>query len=309
MKLFYISHPACGLHRAPHGHPEAPERLDSIEDRLITAGIEPWLRHREAPLVTREQLLRVHTADYLDTLEQKHPEPGAWSVVDAGDTFMNHHSLEAAKRAAGGVVLGVDLVMAHSTHTAFCCVRPPGHHAGANYGMGFCLYNNVAVGAAHAMAEYGLTRVAIVDFDVHHGNGTEDIFKDEPRVLFCSSFQHPFYPNIGGELQNEHIINMPLPRDSDGIALRNAMVDHCLPALDAFKPELVMISAGFDGHMEDEMANFRLVESDYEWITRELYALAREHCEGRLVSTLEGGYDLSALGRSVSAHLKVLTED
>lgn len=309
MKLFYISHSDCSRHEVPLGHPEASARMDAIEDRLIAAGIEPWLRHREAPLVTREQLLRVHTAAYLDSLEAKQPAEGEWAVIDGGDTYMGPHSLTAAKRSAGGVVLGVDLVLEHSTHTAFCCGRPPGHHAGRDYGMGFCFYNNVAVGAAHALEAHGLKRVAIIDFDVHHGNGTEDIFQDDERVLFCSSFQHPFYPNRGGTMQSDRIINIPLPRDSDGMALRQAVSERCLPAIDAFRPEMILVSAGFDGHLEDEMANFRLVEADYEWITRELFALAREHCDGRLVSTLEGGYDLSALGRSVAAHLKVLTED
>ncbi len=308
MKTFFISHPDCALHRAPLEHPECPERLAAIDDQLIASGIEPWLRHREAPLVTREQLLRVHDAEYVDALAAGVPEPGHWVTLDDGDTFMGEHSLQAAQRAAGAAVLGVDLVLAHSTHTAFCAVRPPGHHAGRDYGMGFCLFNNVAVGVAHALEAHGLSRVAIVDFDVHHGNGTEDIFRDDARVLFCSSFQHPFYPHTGADTRSENVLNLPMPRDTDGTALRSVVAERCLPALEAFRPELIMVSAGFDGHLEDDMANFRLVEADYEWFTQQLHEIAKRHCEGRLVSMLEGGYALSALGRSVVAHLKVLTE-
>ena len=308
MKTFFISHPDCALHRAPSEHPECPERLAAIDDQLIASGIEPWLRHWEAPLVTREQLLRVHDAEYVDALEAGIPEPGRWVTLDGGDTYVGEHSLRAAQRAAGAAVLGVDLVLAHSTHTAFCAVRPPGHHAGRDYGMGFCLFNNVAVGAAHALEAHGLSRVAIVDFDVHHGNGTEDIFRDDARVLFCSSFQHPFYPHTGADTRSENILNLPMPRDTDGAALRSVVAERCLPALEAFRPELIMISAGFDGHLEDDMANFRLVEADYEWLTQQLHDIAKRHCEGRLVSVLEGGYALSALGRSVVAHLKVLAE-
>ncbi len=308
MKTFFISHPDCALHRAPSSHPECPERLAAIDDQLIASGVEPWLRHREAPLVTREQLLRVHDAEYIDALEAGVPETGRWATLDGGDTYVGEHSLKAAQRAAGAVILGVDLVLENSTHTAFCAVRPPGHHAGRDYGMGFCLFNNVAVGAAHALEVHGLSRVAIVDFDVHHGNGTEDIFRDDGRVLFCSSFQHPFYPHTGADTRSENVLNLPLPRDTDGAALRSAVEQRWLPALEAFQPELILVSAGFDGHLEDDMANFRLVEADYEWLTRQLYGLAGRHCEGRLVSTLEGGYNLSALGRSVAIHLKVLAE-
>lgn len=308
MKTFFISHPDCALHRAPFEHPECPARLAAIDDQLIASGIEPWLRHREAPLVTREQLLRVHDAEYIDALEAGVPEPGHWATLDGGDTYVGEHSLKAAQRAAGAVVLGVDLVLANSTHTAFCAVRPPGHHAGRDYGMGFCLFNNVAIGAAHALEAHGLSRVAIVDFDVHHGNGTEDIFRDDARVFFCSSFQHPFYPNTGADTRSENILNLPLPRDTDGAALRNVVEERCFPALEAFQPELILVSAGFDGHLEDDMANFRLVEADYEWFTQQLHDIAGRHCEGRLVSTLEGGYNLSALGRSVATHLKVLAE-
>lgn len=308
MNVYFLSHPVCLEHRAPMSHPECPERLGAIDDQLIASGIEPWVRHVEAPEATREQLLRVHDAAYLDALEAGVPAPGHWVTLDGGDTFFGEHSLEAALRAAGAVVHGVDLVMARETHTAFCSVRPPGHHAGRDYGMGFCVFNNVAVGAAHALAAHGLSRVAIVDFDVHHGNGTEDIFRGDPRVLFCSSFQHPFYPNLGADTPRDHILNLPLPRDTDGEQLCRAVEESWLPAIDSFQPELILVSAGFDAHLEDDMANFRLVEADYEWLTRKLRELALRHCEGRMVSTLEGGYNLSALGRSVATHLKALTE-
>lgn len=308
MHVYFISHPACMRHQAPAPHPECPERLGAIEDQLIASGVEPWLYHREAPPATREQLLRVHEAAYLDAVAAAVPPPGRWVALDSGDTYFGEHSLEAAYRAAGAVVMGVDRVLGRDTHTAFCSVRPPGHHAGPGYGMGFCVFNNVAVGAAHALEAHGLSRVAIVDFDVHHGNGTEDIFRDDPRVLFCSSFQHPYYPHSGADTRSEHILNLPMPRGTDGAALRAAVAERWLPALDAFRPELILISAGFDGHLEDDMADFRLVEADYEWLTRELRAIASRHCEGRIVSTLEGGYNLSALGRSVAAHLRVFTE-
>jgi acetoin utilization deacetylase AcuC-like enzyme len=190
---------------------------------------------------------------------------------------------------------------------AFCAVRPPGHHATADRAMGFCIYNNVAVGVAHALAQHGLQRVAIVDFDVHHGNGTEAIFRDDARVLLCSSFQHPFYPHCGADSSSDHIINLPLPAGTDGTAYRQAFSARFLPALDAFQPQMVFVSAGFDAHRDEEMASLRLAEPDYTWITEQITAVADKHARGRIVSLLEGGYDLHALGRSVAAHLKVLS--
>lgn len=306
MALYFLSHPDCFEHRTPPYHPERPERLSAIEDQLLLSGVGILLDRRDAPRVTREQLLRVHTQTYLDTLAGERPDPGGERCVDGGDTYISEHSLEAADRAAGAVVMGVDLVLADKGSAAFCSVRPPGHHATRDRAMGFCLYNNVAVGAAHALAAHGLERVAIADFDVHHGNGTDDIFVDEPRVLFCSTFQHPFYPHEGADRQVAQHVNVPLPAGTRGQAFRAAVREHWLPALDAFRPQLLLISAGFDGHLEDDMAGFGLVEADYDWVTRELRAIAERHCEGRIVSTLEGGYALSALGRSVVAHLKAL---
>jgi acetoin utilization deacetylase AcuC-like enzyme len=219
---------------------------------------------------------------------------------------MTPYSLAAALRAAGAVVLGVDLVMSGKSSAAFCNVRPPGHHAEANNAMGFCIFNNIAVGAAHALKTYSLKKIAIVDFDVHHGNGTEDIFSNTPEVLFCSSFQHPFYPNTGDNTVSEHIVNVPLAAGTNGQAFRAAIESAWLPELHAFQPELILISAGFDAHVEDDMAGLCLIEQDFTWVTQEIKKIADTYANGRIVSTLEGGYALSALGRSVAAHLNAL---
>lgn len=306
MSVYFISHPDCLRHLVPPHHPECPERLSAIDDQLLSSGVGSLLHHRDAPHVTREQLLRVHSAEYLDELAGERPGPGSVVCLDGGDTFISEGSLDAASRAAGAVVLGVDLVMERSGDAAFCSVRPPGHHAGRDRAMGFCVYNNVAVGAAHAIEAHGLERVAIADFDVHHGNGTDDIFLEEPRVLLCSTFQHPYYPHEGAERKGPLRVNVPLPAGTRGAAFRAAVRERWLPALELFRPQLLLVSAGFDGHLEDDMAGFGLVEADYEWVTRELKGIAERHARGRIVSTLEGGYALSALGRSVVAHLKAL---
>lgn len=304
--IAFISHHDCILHDMGPGHPEAPERLGAIDDRLLASGIGILLRHHDAPLVTREQLLRVHTPEYLDWLEASVPEPGKHVLLDQGDTVMNEHTLLAARRSAGAAVLAVDLVMSGEASSAFCSTRPPGHHAERGRAMGFCIFNNVAVGAAHALEQHGLERVAIVDFDVHHGNGTEEICRDKPRILFCSTYQHPFYPHTGEASDTHNLVNAPLPRGTAGAEFREAVRTHWLPALERFRPGMILISAGFDGHREEEMADFRLVEDDYAWVTLQLKELAKRHCQGRLVSCLEGGYNLSALGRSVCAHLDAL---
>lgn len=287
-------------------HPECPARLAAINDRLISARLDGFLRHYEAPLATRAQLARVHERRYIDWIESQVPQDGL--VWLDGDTAMNPYSVRAALRAAGAAVKGVDLVMAGEASAAFCCVRPPGHHAERQRAMGFCIFNNIAVGAAHALAEHGVQRLAIVDFDVHHGNGTEDIFRDEPRVLFCSSFQHPFYPGTGADTVSDHIINIPLSAGAGGLEFREAVRTRWLKRLDAFRPELVLFSAGFDGHAEDDMAMLNLVEADYAWITHEVRRIAVAHARGRIVSVLEGGYALSALGRSVAIHLQALID-
>nr|WP_184036443.1 histone deacetylase family protein [Chitinivorax tropicus] len=286
-------------------HPECPQRIQAIEDQLAANGLMDFLWAVEAPPVTHEQLSRVHTQRYIEQVESSSPAQGI-AHLDP-DTAMNCHTLKAAQRAAGAVVKAVDVVVGGEAPNAFCCVRPPGHHAESRKAMGFCFFNNIAVGAAHAMLHHGLARVAIVDFDVHHGNGTEEIFHGNPRVLMVSTFQHPFYPYSGERPMGDNMVNVPLPAGTRGDAWREAVSAHWLPALRQFQPSLIMISAGFDAHVEDEMASFGLVEADFAWVTRELKAVADECAEGRIVSVLEGGYALSALGRSVVAHLRVLS--
>jgi acetoin utilization deacetylase AcuC-like enzyme len=306
MNLAYISHHDCQEHQMGAHHVEVPERLHAISDRMIASGIKMLVTHYDAPKATREQLLRVHTAAYVDSIFDAAPTaPDVLTWID-GDTAMCSGTLNAALRAAGAATLAVDLVMSEKHHAAFCAVRPPGHHAERHAAMGFCFFNNVAVGAWHAMDQYGLQRIAIIDFDVHHGNGTEDIITGDERILFGSSFQHPFYPGSGANSTASNVMNIPLPAHTDGAAFRAAVEREWLPRLEAFKPQLIMISAGFDGHIEDDMANFDLREADYGWITKQLHDLAARHAKARIVSCLEGGYALSALGRSVNIHLDEL---
>lgn len=305
MQTAYISHQLCLKHDMGAHHPESAARILAIEDRLISSRLFDYLQHHEAPQATRDQLLRAHDAGYVDFIASSAPQHGM--VQLDGDTSMNQFSYPAALRAAGAVVLGVDLVMTGKAENAFCNIRPPGHHAEHARAMGFCIFNNVAVGAAHALAQHGLARVAIADFDVHHGNGTENIFHDDPRVMLCSTFQHPFYPCCGTGSGNDHIINVPLAAGSGGEEFRAAVTRHWLPALERFQPELLLISAGFDAHRDDDMAMLRLVEADYAWVTEELKHIAEKYAQRRIVSALEGGYDLHALGSSVLAHLKVLS--
>jgi acetoin utilization deacetylase AcuC-like enzyme len=304
MTTAYITHPACRRHDMGAWHPESPARLAAIEDHLHTARLYDYLVHRHAPKAGREALERVHDPAYLDAIQAAAPQSGL--VHLDGDTAMNPHSLEAALHAAGGAIHGVDLVLLGEVVNAFVACRPPGHHATRNQAMGFCIFNNVAVAAAHALACHGLERVAIVDFDVHHGNGTEAIFSTDPRVMLCSTFQHPFYPFCGADSGNEHIINVPLPAGTTGKQYRAAFESRILPPLEAFRPQLVLVSAGFDSHLEDDMAQFGLVEADYVWVTEQIMAVADASAQGRIVSVLEGGYELSALARSVAAHVRTL---
>ncbi len=285
-------------------HPECPARIDAIGDRLISAGLDAYLQHHTAPAATHEQLARVHGSRYIASIEAASPDEGLYYIDP--DTALNPHSLDAAKHAAGAVVLATDLVARGECKTAFCAVRPPGHHAERVRAMGFCLFNNVAVGAAHAIAAHGIKRIAIIDFDVHHGNGTEDIFSGNEQVVMASIFQHPLYPYSGTENVASNMFNIPLPAGSGGDALREAVVDHWLPALERHRPEIIYVSAGFDAHREDPLAGLKLTEADYAWITRELVALANKHAQGRIVSSLEGGYALSALGRSACEHIREL---
>ncbi|MDD3530211.1 MAG: histone deacetylase family protein [Gallionellaceae bacterium] len=306
MHTAFITHPLCIKHRVSDWHPEAPARLAAIDDRLHSAHLYDHLYHfHHPPLASREQLLRVHSARYVDWVFASAPAGEAIVHLDP-DTGMNQHSLGAALHAAGAAIRAVDKVMAGKVQNAFCAVRPPGHHAGRDHTGGFCIFNNVAVAAAHAMAVHGIGRVAVVDFDVHHGNGTEDIFRDDGRLLLCSTFQHPFYPFCGADTVSDHIVNVPLPAGTTGKAYRESFEARVLPALDAFAPELVFFSAGFDSHLEDDMGQFGLTEKDFVWITETVMAIADRHAGGRIVSVLEGGYDLSALGRSAAAHIKTL---
>ena len=305
MNTAYITHPLCLKHDMGSYHPESPARIQAIEDQLIAAGVMDQLQRHEAPEATREQLVRAHAAGYVDFIAANAPQHG---IVELDpDTSMNPFSYPAALRAAGAVVLGVDLVMAGKAENAFCNIRPPGHHAERANAMGFCIFNNVAVGVAHALAHHGLKRVAIADFDVHHGNGTENIFHDDPRVMLCSTFQHPFYPYRGADSGNDHIINVPLPAGTDSAGFRAAVTQHWLPALERFQPELLMFSAGFDAHRDDDMAMLRLTEADYDWVTKVVKRIAEKYAHGRIVSALEGGYELHALGRSALAHVRVLS--
>lgn len=304
MSTAFISHPTCLRHDQGRGHPESAARLHAIEDQLLASGVLDHLQRHTAPAATREQLLRVHSEAQLRWIESQSPSVG---VVNLGDDIvLNAWSLEAAQHAAGAVVQAVDLVMSGEADNAFCSVRPPGHHASRDHSSGFCIFNNIAVGAAHALMAYGLERVAICDFDVHHGNGTEAIFHDDPRVLLCSSFQHPFYPFSGADTGNAHIVPTPLAAYSGSEAMRDAVETVWLPALRAFQPQILFISAGFDAHRDDDMAMLGWTDADYAWITTQLKAAADKLCGGRIVSALEGGYALDALGRSATAHVRVL---
>ena len=294
------------LHDMGSHHPECPARVAAIEDHLLATGLLLHLVDVEAPPATREQLLRVHDPDYVDAIEASVPERGLIHLDP--DTAMNPHSYHAALRAAGAVIKATDMVMGGEVENAFCNVRPPGHHASRARAMGFCLFNNVAVGAAHALENHGLERVAIADFDVHHGNGTEDIFRDDPRVMMVSTFQHPFYPYSGVEGRSERMVNIPLAAYSSGVQFREAVENFWVPALDRFQPQMVFVSAGFDAHRDDDMASLSLVEADYAWVTERLMVFADRFCGGRIVSTLEGGYDLDALARSVAAHIRALAK-
>jgi acetoin utilization deacetylase AcuC-like enzyme len=307
MATGFYTHPDCLLHDMGEWHPECPGRIHAIEDQLIASRIEPLVQRESAPLADEAALLRAHTCSHVDYVRKAAPGSGIASL-DA-DTLMNPHTLQAALRAAGAAVAATDAVIAGRLDNAFCCVRPPGHHAEPARAMGFCFFNNVAVAVRHALVVHQLTRVAVIDFDVHHGNGTEAIFAGDARVLMCSFFQHPFYPYSGAEGQAANMVNVPLPARTGGAVMREAVELTWMPKLEAFAPQMLFISAGFDAHREDDLGQMALVEEDYAWLTRQLRNIAARHARGRIVSCLEGGYNLSALGRSVAAHLRILTED
>lgn len=302
MAITLFSHANCYRHLAGDDHPEQPARLSAINDQLIRSGLEFVLQQRDATPAIKQQLYRAHSQLYVDEIYAKAPTEG-YIWLDP-DTQMMRHSLDAALHAAGAGIDAVDLVLQDPDQQAFCSVRPPGHHATRDQAMGFCIFNNVAIAALHALTQHGLERVAIVDFDVHHGNGTEDIVSGDERILFCSSFQSALYPYRDQQSGAANVENLPLPALCKPAQWREQIQNHWLPRLKAFKPQLILVSAGFDGHREDDMAQFLLVEDDYQWIAQQLKQLADQHCQGRIVAMLEGGYALSALGRSVVAFLK-----
>lgn len=314
MTTALYTHPECKLHEMGAWHPECPARLTAIEDQLIASRIDDFLDCREAPEADVAHITRVHTAntvalirDHAPPLTDRH---SGYYPLD-GDTALNAYSWKAALRAAGAAVAATDAVIAGELDNAFCAIRPPGHHARPSESMGFCLFNNVAIAAKHALEAHGLQRIAIVDFDVHHGNGTEEAFLDESRVLMVSFFQHPFYPYSGvarDGYARANAVNVPVPAYTDGNVVRQLVMEKWLPALHAHRPEMIFISAGFDAHREDDMGQMALVEADYAWLTQQVMMIAKQYAQGRIVSCLEGGYNLSALGRSVAAHLKVLAE-
>lgn len=306
MTTLFYSHPACETHDPGPLHPENPGRLKAIMKKLDSPEFSPLIR-REAPYAEHQQIARVHPESFVQALLAAVPASDE-RMIDA-DTVLSSGSGEAALRAAGAVVSAVDAVMAGEADNAFCAVRPPGHHAEPAQAMGFCLFNNVAVGALQARAVHGCKRVAVVDFDVHHGNGTQAMFWDDPDLLYASTHQAPFYPGTGaGDEQgvDGNIVNVPLPAGAGSAAFREAMKGVIIPALNDFQPDFLMISAGFDAHAEDPLAGLNLVEEDYAWATQQLMEVARSTCGGRLVSVLEGGYDHQALARSVAAHVRTL---
>ena len=304
MSIALVTHPDCVLHEMGAHHPESPERLKAVLDALDASGFGGHLVEHEAPEASRAELARVHHGAHIDNVHGTSPEDD-YAFLDP-DTSMNPKSLSASLRAAGAVVRAIDLVAGGEATRAFCAVRPPGHHATPDRAMGFCIFNNVAVGAAHALERHGFERVAILDFDVHHGNGTEDMFRGDPRVLFCSTFQHPYYPYCGADTRADNVVNVPLPAMTAGAGFRDAVERFWMPALERFEPQLVMVSAGFDAHREDPLAHLQLDDGDYEWISERIAEVAERSAQGRVVSTLEGGYNTRALARSVVRHVRVL---
>lgn len=309
MPTLVFTHPDCLKHDTGSHHPERPERLKAILGALDGEAFAS-LQCRQAPRADKVQLARIHPQRYIDWVLGQVPKEG-WAGLDA-DTIISAGSGEAALRAAGAVCAAVDAILAGEGRNAFCPVRPPGHHAEPEQAMGFCLFNNVAIGAQHARAAHGLKRVAVVDFDVHHGNGTQAAFERDADLFYASTHQSPLYPGTGHAHERGiagNVVNAPLPPFAGSAEFRAAMERRILPALDAFKPEFVLVSAGFDAHTRDPLASLNLVEDDYAWVTRQVCAVAARHAKGRVVSVLEGGYDLKALAASVTAHVDALMSD
>lgn len=312
-KTGFYTHRDCRKHEMGPGHPECPERLDAIEDRILASGLNDALTRLEAPLASLDEVELAHSRTHVSSLrgmsatlvEEQLAGGPRYAMIDP-DTAMNVDSWNAILRGAGAAMAATDAVLAGELQNAFCSVRPPGHHAGRDQAMGFCFVNNVATAAKYAVERHGLKRVAIVDFDVHHGNGTEDIVAGDKRILMVSFYQHPFYPHGGSRSDADNLVNVPVPAYTKGMAIRELVETLWLPRLEKHKPEMIFISAGFDAHREDDLAQLGLVEDDYVWLTERIMDVARRYSKGRIVSCLEGGYNLSALGRSVEAHVRAL---
>ena len=297
------------------GHPECPERLDAIEDRLLLTGVGDALERGEVPLATLPQIVRAHSVEHLEHLEQlsqrliaDEPAGGPAQALLDPDTVLMRYTVLAARRAAGAAIAATDAVMSGALENAFCAVRPPGHHACRGQAMGFCFLTNVAIAARHALEAHGLERVAVVDFDVHHGNGTEDILAGDPRVLMVGIFQHPFYPFSDVDHPAANMLNVPVPAYTKGMDVRELIEMTWMPRLEEFRPQMIFISAGFDAHRDDDLGQLRLNENDFAWITERVRGVAQRHAQGRIVSMLEGGYNLDALATSVEAHIRVLAD-
>lgn len=314
-KTGYYTHRDCWKHEMGPGHPECPARLDAIEDRLLVTGVADALQHCEVPLASLADIELAHDRMHMaalrglsDRLTEEEAAGGPPYVQVDTDTSMNRHTWTAALRAAGAALAATDAVMAGEIENAFCSVRPPGHHATRTKAMGFCFFNNVAIAAKYALQRYNLKRVAVVDFDVHHGNGTEDILAGDPRALMVSIFQHPFYPYCGDQEPASNMLNVPVPAYTKGMEVRDIVDMVWMPRLESFKPEMIFVSAGFDAHREDDMGQLGLNEQDYAWITMRVKDVARRFARGRIVSCLEGGYMMGPLARSVEAHVRVLAD-
>jgi acetoin utilization deacetylase AcuC-like enzyme len=314
-KTGYYTHRECWKHEMGAGHPECPERLDAIEDRLLVTGVSDALERREAPEASLADIELAHDRMHVAALrgltdrlaEERLAGGPAHTQVDP-DTSINVHTWSAALHAAGAALAATDAVLAGELENAFCCVRPPGHHATRSKAMGFCFFNNVAIAAKYALQRHNLKRVAVVDFDVHHGNGTEDILAGDERALMCSFFQHPFFPYSGDQSPAANMCNIPVPAYTRGMDVRELIEMTWIPRLEAFQPEMIFVSAGFDAHREDDMGQMGLTEQDFAWITQRIKDIARRFSKGRIVSCLEGGYVMAPLARSVEAHVRVLAD-
>ncbi|MCL1886562.1 MAG: histone deacetylase family protein [Betaproteobacteria bacterium] len=304
MKTALYTHPICLQHEMGGHHPESPARIRAIRDKLALSGTGRYLDFREPPEAAIEDIARAHVADMISDAMNNIPKEGDYYPLSG--TLLNAYSWKAALRAAGAAVTATDAVLAGELDNAFCLVRPIGHHSTASEAMGFCVFNNVAIAALRAIKVHGLERVAIVDTDVHHGNGTEEIFAREPRVMMVSYYQEYLYPFSGNERQRDHMINVPVAAGTDGALIRQIVTEKWLPALHRHRPQMIFISAGFDAHRDDPLGGMSLTEEDYAWITRQIMDVAKEHAKGRIVSFLEGGYNLDALAASAVAHIRAL---